>query len=139
MSIVSFKAADDNPVTEETVKAQLAKLDVSLFPGGEEDFRSFSAAAHETAKTVEAMDDFKPTTDVVRFPRKSVGPPNQILHPVSRIDIWSRDQGYGVFPMGKKTFHAHEHDNLRYTQQAITLCPSISLSHRPYEIANIVR
>lgn len=72
MSIVSFTVSDDNPVTQKAVDAQLAKLNVSLFPGEEEDFRSFLAAAHETAKTVESMDDFKPTTDLVRFPRKNV-------------------------------------------------------------------
>lgn len=72
MSIVSFTVSDDNPVTQKTVDAQLAKLNVSLFPGEEGDFRSFLAAAHETAKTVEAMDDFQPTTDLVRFPRKNV-------------------------------------------------------------------
>lgn len=72
MSIVSFKVSDDNPVTEETVRTQLGKLDVSLFPGEEAEFRSFLAAAHETAKVVEAMDDFRPPTDLARFPRKNV-------------------------------------------------------------------
>lgn len=72
MSIVSFKVSDDNPVTEKTVKTQLEKLNVSLFPGEEGDFHSFLAAAHETAKAVEAMDDFKPTTDLNRFPRKNM-------------------------------------------------------------------
>lgn len=74
MSIVSFKVADDNPVTDQTVKAQLLKLDVSLYPGEEEDFQRFLAAAHETAKAVEAMDDFKPPLDVTRFPRKNIEP-----------------------------------------------------------------
>lgn len=72
MSIVSFKVSEDNPVTEQTLKDQLGKLNVSLFLGEETDFQSFLAAAHETAKVVNAMDDFKPTTDLVRFPRKNV-------------------------------------------------------------------
>ncbi|SCU78215.1 LADA_0A04478g1_1 [Lachancea dasiensis] len=72
MSIVSFKVSDDNPVTDDTVKTQLGKLNVSLLPGEETDFKSFLAAAHETAKSVEAMSDFKPTTDLKRFPRKNI-------------------------------------------------------------------
>ncbi|QLG72934.1 hypothetical protein HG535_0E00180 [Zygotorulaspora mrakii] len=72
MSIVSFKVSDDNPVTEKTVGSQLAKLNVTLFPNEISDFQCFLAAAHETAKVVDAMDDFKPTTDLMRFPRKNV-------------------------------------------------------------------
>lgn len=72
MSIVSFKVSADNPVTDKTVETQLGKLGVSLLPGEDGDFQRFLAAAHETAKVVEAMDDFKPPTDLARFPRKNV-------------------------------------------------------------------
>ncbi|SCU90873.1 LAFA_0F00628g1_1 [Lachancea sp. 'fantastica'] len=74
MSIVSLKVSDDNPVTEETVKIQLDKLGVSLSPGENEDFQKFLAGAHETAKIVDAMCDYKPETDLQRFPRKNVQP-----------------------------------------------------------------
>lgn len=74
MSIVSFKVSEDNPVKEETLNDQLLKLNVSLLPEEREDFQSFLAAAHETAKAVEAMEDYKPPTDLVRFPRKAIEP-----------------------------------------------------------------
>ncbi|SCU94042.1 LAMI_0E16468g1_1 [Lachancea mirantina] len=72
MSIVSFAVSEDNPVTKKTVEAQLNKLGVSLLPGEEDEFHKFLAAAHETARSVEAMCDYKPQTDLVRFPRKNV-------------------------------------------------------------------
>lgn len=84
MSIVSFKVSDDNPVTEKTLAAQLAKLNVSLHPAEESEFRSFLAAAHETAKAVEEMDDYTPPTDLVRFPRKNL----QAIMAKDKLGAW---------------------------------------------------
>ncbi|CEP59990.1 uncharacterized protein LALA0_S01e00518g [Lachancea lanzarotensis] len=74
MSIVSLKVSENNPVTEKTVKTQLDNLGVSLLPGEDEDFQKFLAGAHETALIVDAMSDYKPKTDLERFPRKNVQP-----------------------------------------------------------------
>ncbi|KAH6629195.1 amidase signature domain-containing protein [Boeremia exigua] len=77
MSVFSLDVSNTNPVTTETVDQLCSQLGVTIKEQEKEDYRRLLAIFHDASEQLMAMDDYIPTVDEERFPRRSVHFPSR--------------------------------------------------------------
>lgn len=74
MSVFSFEYSSDNPVCRKTVLDLSESINVTTHERDIEDLTTLLAVFHDSAKLVSQMEDYYPSVDMSRFPRKDIQP-----------------------------------------------------------------
>lgn len=72
MSVFSLETSANNPVNVDTVLGLSKKLNVETNENDVEDLATLLAVFHDSADKLSKMDDYYPSVDLERFPRKNV-------------------------------------------------------------------
>ncbi|KAF4340513.1 amidase [Fusarium beomiforme] len=82
MSVFSLDVQKGNPVTQETLDDLCKTLGVTLKDDEKPDYERLLAIFHESMTSLMSLPDYVPKTDVERFPRENVRPPQPDENPL---------------------------------------------------------
>ncbi|KAJ5653269.1 Amidase [Penicillium lividum] len=77
MSVLFTSISEDNPVKLGDAERLLKPLGLTIDPSESSDFQTLLAAVHDCAESIEALPDYQPIPDQLKYPRENVRRPSQ--------------------------------------------------------------